>query len=52
MLGNELVTLMNLQTSIHKIRNRATVRRRREVTDARTVTKLNKARTKETDRKI
>ena len=40
---------MNLQASIHKTRNRATVRRRRKVTDARTVAKLNKARTEEAE---
>jgi len=44
--------LMNLQASTYKTRNRVTVRRRRKITDARTVTKLNKARTKETDNKI
>ena len=31
---------MSLQASIYKTRNRATVRRRRKVTDARTVAKL------------
>jgi len=42
---------MNLQANIYKTRNRAAVRRRRKVTDARTVAKLNKAQTKAAENK-